>query len=68
MAMATGNTHSGFQAMGDAFAWDRQALDWLPWSHIAGSSLMTNITCLGGALYIDDGRLRPAGSTRRSGT
>lgn len=59
MAMATGNTHSGFQAMGDAFAWDRQALDWLPWSHIAGSSLMTNITCLGGALYIDDGRPMP---------
>ncbi len=59
MAMATGNTHSGFQAMGDAFAWDRQALDWLPWSHIAGSSLLTNLSCLGGALYIDDGRPLP---------
>lgn len=59
MAMATGNTASGFQAMGDAFAWDRQALDWLPWSHIAGSSLLTNLTCLGGALYIDDGRPLP---------
>ncbi|MBU1348111.1 MAG: AMP-binding protein [Alphaproteobacteria bacterium] len=59
MAMATGNTHSGFQAMSDAFAWDRQALDWLPWSHIAGSSLLTNLSCLGGALYIDDGRPLP---------
>ena len=59
MAMATGNTASGFQTMGDAFAWDRQALDWLPWSHIAGSSLLTNLTCLGGALYIDDGRPLP---------
>lgn len=59
MAMATGNTASGFQAMGDAFGWDRQALDWLPWSHIAGSSLLTNLTFLGGALYIDDGRPLP---------
>tara|TARA_R110002167_G_scaffold62754_2_gene177133 strand:+ start:6765 stop:8606 length:1842 start_codon:yes stop_codon:yes gene_type:complete len=59
MAMATGNTAAGFQAMGDAFAWDRQALDWLPWSHIAGSSLLTSISYLGGALYIDDGRPLP---------
>ncbi|MGA0543826.1 AMP-binding protein [Brevundimonas sp. VNH65] len=55
-AMMTGNTASGFQAMGDAFAWDGEVLDWLPWSHIAGSSLLTNISHLGGSLYIDDGR------------
>lgn len=58
-AMMTANTASGFQAMGDAFAWDGACLDWLPWSHIAGSSLLTNITALGGSLYIDDGRPTP---------
>ena len=55
-AMMTGNTASGFQAMGDAFDWGGEVLDWLPWSHIAGSSLLTNISYLGGTLYIDDGR------------
>jgi feruloyl-CoA synthase len=55
-AMMTGNTASGFQAMGDAFAWGGEVLDWLPWSHIAGSSLLTNISYLGGTLHIDDGR------------
>ena len=55
-AMMTGNTASGSQAMGDAFDWGGTMLDWLPWSHIAGSSLLTNITWLGGTLYIDDGR------------
>lgn len=59
MAMATGNTVSGFQAMGDALAWDTPVLDWLPWSHIAGSSLLTNISYLGGAYHIDDGRPLP---------
>lgn len=55
-AMMTGNTASGAQAMGDAFDWGGTMLDWLPWSHIAGSSLLTNITWLGGTLHIDDGR------------
>jgi feruloyl-CoA synthase len=55
-AMMTGNTASGSQAMGDAFDWGGTMLDWLPWSHIAGSSLLTNITWLGGTLHIDDGR------------
>lgn len=55
-AMMTGNTVSGSQAMGDAFAWDGQVLDWLPWSHIAGSSLLTSISYLGGTFHIDDGR------------
>ncbi|GAA0628964.1 AMP-binding protein [Brevundimonas kwangchunensis] len=58
-AMMTGNTASGAQAMGDAFDWGGVMLDWLPWSHIAGSSLLTNITWLGGTLHIDDGRPTP---------
>ena len=58
-AMMTGNTASGAQAMGDAFDWGGTMLDWLPWSHIAGSSLLTNITWLGGTLHIDDGRPTP---------
>lgn len=58
-AMMTAHAASGFQAMGDAFAWDGAVLDWLPWSHIAGSSLLTNISYLGGTLYIDDGRPTP---------
>lgn len=55
-AMMTANTASGAQAMGDAFDWGGAMLDWLPWSHVAGSSLLTNITYLGGTLHIDDGR------------
>lgn len=55
-AMMTGNTVSGAQAMGDVFAWGGVMLDWLPWSHIAGSSLLTNVTHMGGTLHIDDGR------------
>jgi len=55
-AMMTGNTASGAQAMGDAFDWGGVMLDWLPWSHVAGSSLLTNITWMGGTLHIDDGR------------
>lgn len=55
-AMMTANTASGYQAMGDAFDWGGVMLDWLPWSHIAGSSLLTSITALGGTLHIDDGR------------
>lgn len=58
-AMMTGNTASGAQAMGDAFDWGGTMLDWLPWSHIAGSSLLTNIAYLGGTLHIDDGRPTP---------
>jgi len=60
-AMMTGNTASGAQAMGDAFDWGGTMLDWLPWSHIAGSSLLTNIAWLGGTLHIDDGRPTPTG-------
>ncbi|MFN3557727.1 MAG: AMP-binding protein [Brevundimonas sp.] len=60
-AMMTGNTASGAQAMGDAFDWGGTMLDWLPWSHIAGSSLLTNITWLGGTLHIDDGRPTASG-------
>lgn len=52
----TGNSVSGAQAMGDAFDWGGVMLDWLPWSHIAGSSVLTNMTYMGGSLYIDDGR------------
>ncbi len=55
-AMMTGNTVSGAQAIGDVFAWDGTMLDWLPWSHVAGSSLLTNVTHMGGTLHIDDGR------------
>jgi feruloyl-CoA synthase len=47
------------QAMGDTFAWDRQVLDWMPWSHIGGSCLLTNVSYLGGTLHIDDGRPSP---------
>ncbi|HBI19668.1 MULTISPECIES: AMP-binding protein [unclassified Brevundimonas] len=60
-AMMSAHAASGFQAMGDAFAWDGRVLDWLPWSHIAGSSLLTNVSSLGGSLFIDDGRPTPAG-------
>lgn len=55
-AMMTANTVSGAQAMGKVFAWGGVMLDWLPWSHIAGSSLLTNVTHMGGTLHIDDGR------------
>ncbi len=55
-AMMAANTTLNVQAMGDTFAWDQRVLDWMPWSHIGGSCLLTNVSYLGGALYIDDGR------------
>ena len=58
-AMMTANTTLNVQAMGETFAWDQRVLDWMPWSHIGGSCLLTNVSYLGGALYIDDGRPTP---------
>jgi feruloyl-CoA synthase len=55
-ATITANVNINFQAMSQALAWDHDVLDWLPWNHISGSSLLTAVSYLGGSLYIDDGR------------
>jgi feruloyl-CoA synthase len=58
-ATITASANINFQAMSEALAWDHEVLDWLPWNHISGSSLLTNVSYLGGSLYIDDGRPTP---------
>ena len=58
-ATITASTNINFQAMSEALAWDHPVLDWLPWNNISGSSLLTNVSYLGGSLYIDDGRPTP---------
>jgi feruloyl-CoA synthase len=60
-ATITASANINFQAMSEALAWDHDVLDWLPWNHISGSSLLTNVSYLGGSLYIDDGRPTPEG-------
>jgi feruloyl-CoA synthase len=58
-ATITASANMNFQGMSEALAWDHDVLDWLPWNHISGSSLLTNVSYLGGSFYIDDGRPTP---------
>ncbi|MCG8441162.1 MAG: AMP-binding protein [Caulobacterales bacterium] len=40
--------------------WHGVMLDWLPWSHVSGATVMMSRAAFGGGLYIDDGRPTPA--------
>lgn len=39
--------------------WDVRTLDWMPWSHTAGFSVLVGAMMNGGTYYIDDGRPTP---------
>lgn len=46
-------------AMKDTGTWDREILEWLPWSHVSGFYVSVAALLIGGSYYVDDGRPLP---------
>ncbi|KCZ54750.1 hypothetical protein HY29_13205 [Hyphomonas beringensis] len=46
-------------AMKDTGTWDREILEWLPWSHVSGFYVSVAALLVGGSYYVDDGRPLP---------
>ena len=53
------NTAQGIGLIGRAAGWDDEMLDWLPWHHAAGASVLRAGLMLGGTLHIDSGKPAP---------
>ena len=53
------NTAQGIGLIGRAAGWDDLMLDWLPWHHAAGASVLRAGLMLGGTLHIDAGKPAP---------
>lgn len=53
------NTAQGIGLIGRAAGWDEEMLDWLPWHHAAGASVLRAGLILGGTLHIDAGKPAP---------
>ena len=53
------NTAQGLGLIGRAAGWDDAMLDWLPWHHAAGASVLRAGLMLGGTLHIDAGKPAP---------
>ena len=53
------NTAQGMGLIGRAAGWDDVMLDWLPWHHAAGASVLRAGLILGGTLHIDTGKPAP---------
>lgn len=53
------NTAQGTQATGEALRWDGDILNWMPWHHTAGASVLRATLEAGGVFYIDDGKPLP---------
>lgn len=51
-----------------ASGWGERTLDWMPWSHVAGLSVLIGSVFNGGSYFIDDGRPTPElfGATLRN--
>lgn len=49
----------GLDMIGKAAGWDDVMLDWLPWHHAAGASIMRTCLLEGGTLHIDAGKPLP---------
>jgi feruloyl-CoA synthase len=45
--------------LAEASGWKVRTLDWMPWSHVAGLSVLLGALVNGGSYYIDDGRPTP---------
>ncbi|MDA5193841.1 AMP-binding protein [Govanella unica] len=56
--MAT-NIQQALQVMREANGWADLVLDWMPWSHVAGTSNLLGTLMGGGSFYIDDGKPLP---------
>lgn len=52
-------TKQGLIAIGKAAGWDGTMLDWLPWHHAAGASVLRATLLEGGTLYVDAGKPAP---------
>jgi len=53
------NTAQGIQATGESLRWDGRILNWLPWHHTAGASVLRATLLAGGVFYVDDGKPLP---------
>ncbi|UVI39437.1 AMP-binding protein [Qipengyuania spongiae] len=53
------NTAQGIGLIGRAAGWDDVMLDWLPWHHAAGASVLRAGLVQGGTLHIDAGKPAP---------
>lgn len=49
----------GLDMIGKAAGWDEEMLDWLPWHHAAGASVLRTCLLEGGTLHIDAGKPAP---------
>jgi feruloyl-CoA synthase len=45
--------------LAEASGWRERTLDWMPWSHVAGASVLIGSLLNGGSFYLDDGRPTP---------
>ncbi len=54
--------------LAEVSGWRERTLDWMPWSHVAGLSVLTGALINGGSFYIDEGRPTPElfGNTLRN--
>ena len=52
-------TKQGLLAIGKAAGWSGTMLDWLPWHHAAGASVLRATLLEGGTLYVDGGKPAP---------
>ncbi len=53
------NSAQTYAAVGKAAGWDDVMMDWLPWHHAAGLSVLRSCLVCGGSLYIDAGKPVP---------
>jgi feruloyl-CoA synthase len=56
------------EVLAEASGWGVRTLDWMPWSHVAGASVLMGSLANGGTFYLDDGRPTPElfGATLRN--
>jgi feruloyl-CoA synthase len=59
MAMIASTTAQGISSIGQAANWAGTMLDWLPWHHAAGASILRATLLEGGTLHVDDGKPMP---------
>jgi feruloyl-CoA synthase len=54
--------------LSEASGWRVRTLDWMPWSHVAGASVLIGTMLNGGSFYLDEGRptLELFGATLRN--
>lgn len=59
LANLAANVAQARAALGGLAGWDEASVDWMPWNHAAGASVLRSSLMLGGTLYIDRGKPLP---------